>query len=287
MRQFTETIHSDFLIHWTGKDIDENLQPDWNAKKSSITNDKKIVDAYLERLKNILKYGLWMTRDDAIERLRVNRQNPPFEIPSVPRICFTELKLSEARKHAQKFGRLGIGVKRYFLFDRMGSPMIYIQFETENIFFPPYSDWFNKTKKEYELYLFFKHMCSGRPLTYDLFSESEWRIIFSENIKKILGDNNRNEILSLFIDPKNTTIQEIKNFYLSLQGKKPEYLIPLDRWLSIIIFPSPQVKIAADKNQEIQQLIEEVKNRPSRTGCPDYEKQMKPIEVDLDACNHF
>ena len=136
MRQFTETIHSDFLIHWTGKDIDENLQPDWNAKKSSITNDKKIVNAYLERFKNILKYGLWMTRDDAIEMLRVNRQNPPFEIPSVPRICFTELKLSEARKHAQKFGRLGIGVKRYFLFDRMGSPLIYIQFETENIFFP-------------------------------------------------------------------------------------------------------------------------------------------------------
>ena len=30
-----------------------------------------------------------------------------------------------------------------------------------------------------------------------------------------------------------------------------------------------------------------VKNRSSRTGCPKYESQMKPIEVDLDACSNF
>lgn len=284
-KQFTETIHSDFLIHWTGKDIEEDYQTKWNVESPSKIGDDKIINAYLKRLKNILQYGLWMTKDDKPEILEVNNQK--LEKPLVPRTCFTELKLSEARKHAENFGRLGIGVKRYFLFDRMGSPLIYIQFKTENIFFSPYTDWFDKSKKEYELLSFFKHMCSERPLTYDLFSESEWRIIFSENIKKILIDKGHADVLRLFIDPKNSHDQQIKKFYSSLQDKKPEYLIPLDWWFSIIIFPSHEVKIAADNDQEIQKLIEEVKKNPPRTGCPDTERQMKPIEVDLDACSHF
>ncbi len=282
---FGETTHSDFLIHWTGKDIDEKYQPDWTAEFQSITEDDKIINAYLERLKYILKYGLWMTKDNEPEILEANGEK--FEKPLVARTCFTELKLSEARKHAQKFGRLGIGVKRYFLFDRLGSPMMYIQSKTHNIFFPPYSDWFDKSKKEHELYSFFKHMCSKRALTYDLFSESEWRIIYSENIKKILQDNGRTIISSFFINPRDTNNQEIRAFYNSLTAKKPEYLIPLDRWFSIIIFPSPQVKIATDNDGEIQKLIKELKLKPPGLGCPEYEMKMKPIEVDLDACSHF
>lgn len=284
-RPFKEVIHSDFLIHWTGKDIDMKYHSDWNPSKASLTN-KKTTEAYLKRLKDILKYGLWMTKDESQEVLRVNGQE--FKKPLVARACFTELKLSEARNHAGKFGRLGIGVKRYFLFDRLGSPMVYIQSGTENIFFPPYSNWFNESQKEYELFCFFKHMCSGRPLTYDLFSESEWRIIYSESIKKILVENTRTDIASLFRDPKDKKDKEIYNFYVSLtESKKPEYLIPLDSWFSIIIYPSPQVKISAYKDAEIRNLIGKVKARKSRTGCPDYERQMMPIELDLDACSHF
>ena len=55
--------HSDFLIHWTGDKIDKEYDPEWWNKKSSILN-RKIIGPYLERLKYILKYGLWMTQID-------------------------------------------------------------------------------------------------------------------------------------------------------------------------------------------------------------------------------
>jgi hypothetical protein len=32
-------------------------------------------------------------------------------IPSIPKVCFTELKISESRNHARRYGRLGIGLR--------------------------------------------------------------------------------------------------------------------------------------------------------------------------------
>lgn len=283
-KQFTETIHSDFLIHWTGIDIDQKLDSDWDANKASTKTSKTVIDAYVERLISVLKFGFWMTKRDAPEKIRVNGQE--FEKPLVARTCFTELKLSETRKHAQKFGRLGIGVKRYYLFDRLGGPMKYLQSNASNLFFPPYSNFYGKINPDFEKFSFYKHMCSNRPLTYDLLSESEWRIIYSEDIKNKVAQNQPGR-LSKFIDPKTSSDKELKKFYGNIQGKKPEYLLPLDGWLSIIIYPSPEVKNEARQNQEINRWIKEVKSRKTATGCPDYEYKMWPIEVDLDACSHF
>ena len=280
-KQFTETIHSDFLIHWTGCDIDKDLDKDSNVENASARMPDNVVDAYIIRLKNILKFGFWMITGDGSERIKVNGSE--FDKPLVPRTCFTELKLSEARKHAQKFGRLGIGLKRYYLFDRLGGPMHYLQFNTENLFFPPYSSF---CSADFEMISFFKHMCSNRPLRYDLFSESEWRIIFSENIKKKIQSRCPDR-LSRFIDPKETKNQELLDFYNNIQGKKPEYFLPLDAWLAIIIYPSPEVKNKVHDNDEIKDLIKNVKSTRTVTGCPDYEYEMWPIAVDLDACSHF
>ena len=109
--------HSDFLIHWTGRDI---------AKKHGIKrlNEKcyapSIVNDYLDRLLNILKYGLWLTkRKGGEEYIKLNKR--PIKKPTVARVCFTELKLSDSLLHARNFGSLGIGVKRYYLFNRLGS----------------------------------------------------------------------------------------------------------------------------------------------------------------------
>ncbi|NQU86965.1 MAG: hypothetical protein HQ541_14510 [Mariniphaga sp.] len=280
-KQITETIHSDFLIHWTGCDIDNDLDKDWNAENASTRMSEAIVDAYIIRLKNILKFGFWMITSDVSEKLEVN--DCKFDKPLIARTCFTELKLSDTRKHAQKFGRLGIGLKRFYLFDRLGGPMHYLQFNTENLFFPPYS---SICSSDPELFSFFKHMCSNRPLTYDLFSESEWRIIFSENIKKKIHSRSPNR-LSRFIDPKETKNQELVNFYNNIRGKKPDYFLPLDAWLAIIIYPSPEVKNKVHDNNEIKDLIKKVKSTKTVTGCPRYEYEMWPIEVDLDACSHF
>jgi hypothetical protein len=280
-RQFAQTIHSDFLIHWTGRDIDSNPNPNWNAQTASSKMPPDVVAAYVERLRSILKFGFWMTTGDDSERLKVNGST--FGKPGVARTCFTELKLSEARAHAHKFGQLGIGVKRYYVFDRLGGPMHYIQFDTENLFFPPYSSFGNDND---EVLSFFKHMCSCRPLAYDLFSESEWRIIHSEKIRERVRSRCPDR-LCRFVDPKETRDRELLDFYASVKGEKPKYFLPLDGWLAIIIYPSPAVKIRARDDNAITELIRRVKATKAATGCPDYEYDMWPIEVDLAACSHF
>lgn len=59
-------VHSDFLIHWTGKDIDQFYQPNWYADHSSKTNDAA-ENAYRKRLADILQFGLWMTSEPGFE----------------------------------------------------------------------------------------------------------------------------------------------------------------------------------------------------------------------------
>lgn len=283
-QDFDYAIHSDFLIYWTGKKFDEkdeDDQPTWckpGEDKSKISEKETCL--YIKRLHDILKHGLWINKSRDPETIKVNGQE--FKKPFVARTCFTELKLSEVRKHAKKFGRLGIGFKRYYLFNRLGGPMKYLQFGTLNLSFPPYSVY-DKNNPDHEKFSFYKHMCSGKPLTYDLFSESEWRIIYSENIKNKLK-REAPERLSLFVDPKESDDKELKQFYDKIQGEKPEYFLPLDAWLAMIIYPSPKVKIEA--RESIYPLIEKVKSKKTM-GCPGYEHKMWPVEVDLDACRNF
>ena len=276
--QVAQTIHSDFLIHWTGLDIEKQF-PGMHAKGCSEDG----VAAYLKRLKDILKYGLWMTKRDSNEQEILEVNGLKIAKPLVARTCFTELKLSQARAHAEKFGRLGIGVKRYYLFDRLGGPMKYVQFGTRNLFFPPYSSQFEENGPDHELLSFFKHMCSRRPLKYDLFAESEWRIVYSESIKKKVSEIDRT-VADKFVDPAESQDSDLRQYWERL-GKKPEYLLPLDGWLAMIIYPFAQVKNAARQDTKVRELIEAVKQK--RILGPQYECEMWPMEIDLDACSHF
>ncbi len=256
--------HSDFLVHWTGKDIeDEKISPKEKNKK------------YLERLKNILQYGLWMKRPGKEEIIKINDKK--FKKPDIARISFTELKLSITEDHSHLYGKLGIGVKRYFLFNRLGSPIHYCQADTHNLFFAPYSNFLENTP---EILSFFKHMCSKykkRPLQYDLYNESEWRIIFSENIRKHLLQTDKKKAAKLFVNPK--TI----NYFNSIENK-PEYLLPLDSWLGLIIYPNLEVKKRAIKDVGIRKLLKRISAR-GRRNSP--EKNCMPIELDLGACKQF
>lgn len=58
-------VHSDFLIHWTGKDIDQQYQPNWYDDDHRSKTDDVVTDLYLVRLKSTLTYGLWMTDEGA------------------------------------------------------------------------------------------------------------------------------------------------------------------------------------------------------------------------------
>jgi hypothetical protein len=123
-------IHSDFLVHWTGKDLDAQDDPNWDTSgKSAIGRECSLCRAYVDRLHSILKYGLWLTEEQEIQ-LPVNGRQ--ITIPSTPKVCFTELKLSESRTHAKRYGRLGIGVKRPYLFSRFGRPLAYFGFHETN-----------------------------------------------------------------------------------------------------------------------------------------------------------
>jgi hypothetical protein len=174
-----KSVHSDFLIHWTGYDIDREYDPKWWEKSKSKLN-QEIIGPYLERLKYILKYGLWMNK----EKVSIVFKGKEIKIPLVARACFTELKLSETRMHAQKFGRLGVGFKRFFVFDRLGFPMIYFRPEREHWLLPPHL--YGRIDSEIKEFwaCFLKSMdeerISGQLLEYKQFDEAEWRIIYSK-----------------------------------------------------------------------------------------------------------
>jgi len=102
---FDYAVHSDFLIHWTGKDIDYLCDKQWYKSDKSKTN-KNCDGRYIKRLHDTLKYGLWMTVE---EKNPLCFGNISISIPNTPQTCFTELKVSESRKHAKRYGRLGIG----------------------------------------------------------------------------------------------------------------------------------------------------------------------------------
>lgn len=265
-------IHSDFLIHWTGKDIDQGN--DWYQKDKSKTDEKKTSE-YIKRLKDILTYGLWMTEEED-EFL-----SGAVKLPSTAKCCFTELKVSESRKHAREYGRLGIGLKRPFLFTRFGRPLVYFGFEKDKN-----NDKFLRAcaeeLKNKDMLNFFKPMNKSSTLNYDLYGESEWRIIFFEELlqnKKI-------------IDPRDPSNDKEHKYFQSLDQEQQnilKYLIPLDGWFSMIIYPSLQVKNKAqqDSSCQIKSIIENIKRDKKKDRGNQVEDRNWPIEVDLDACRNF
>jgi len=296
-----KSIHSDFLIHWTGYDIDEKYDPGWWNRKETKIN-KSVIAPYLKRLKYILKYGLWMNRETDI----IEFKNRRIKIPVVARRCFTELKLSETWMHAQKFGRLGIGFKRMFVFNRMGFPMIYFRPEKENWLIQPFlSGSQNMEIKEFWA-CFLKSMdeklVPGQLLQYKQFDESEWRIIYSEEMEERLRNIGKDGLCGLFKKP-NAIPDALFHEYVKEcdKNERLEYLIPLEdsgsakcsRWFAMIIYPSLAIKVASEADEETRYEILRLKPKASEAdmnvSCASaaYEKYSKPIEINLAACRNF
>lgn len=122
-----KTLRSDFLVHWTGKDI--------NRYYDTLTDSQR--EEYVVRLRDTLlpsdpnaddpekTNGLWMT----------TREEVIYEKPGVAPLktstsfastCFTEVKLSLTRRHTEQYGCLGFGFSRSFVLDRNGLPVFYI-----------------------------------------------------------------------------------------------------------------------------------------------------------------
>lgn len=266
-------LHSDFLIHWTGQDFDDNQ---WFESDKLETNED-LTEKYFKRLYDILKYGIWMTSDNEtpiyFNKLLLN-------LPSTPKCCFTELKLSESRQHAKMYGRLGIGFKRPFVFKRFGRPVIYYGYnknDTNDIFLKQcHRELSNK-----DLINFFKPMNSTPKKNYDLYRESEWRILYFDELKELLKKG-------LIVDPRDVANTKANNYFKQLNQddqNKLKYLIPLDKWFSMIIYPSHQVKAKAQNDDTISAFIKEIKIRNGEP--PTVENSDWPIELYLDACRNF
>lgn len=269
------SIHSDFLVHWTGKDLDCSYDPEWCEQHKS-ENAQQLTEQYLKRLYGILKYGLWLTSEREEEWTADGLQ---FTVPATPKTCFTELKLSECRSHARQYGRLGIGVKRPYLFVRCGRPLAYFGFSG----FARHDHFLRSCAedlKNRDLLNFFKPMNSSTsPLNYDLYSESEWRIIF---LKQLLERH-------LLVDPRDPRNKEAYDYFTSLsiaEQAQLRYLAPLDGWFTLLIYPSIAVKNAARQNQKIRDEIGRIKSDP-KDHANKVEGGNWPIEVDLGACRNF
>lgn len=276
-RSFDYAIHSDFLIHWTGKDIDSKYDPHWyDCDKSKTDKANDVADTYIKRLVDALRFGLWMTSETEAP-LCLNGST--FAIPAVPKTCFTELKVSESRRHARHYGRLGIGVKRPFVFTRFGRPVVYYGFSrntAKDVFLAQCaSDLADKS-----LLNFFRPMNSSAVLDYDLYAESEWRILY------------RDELLSkrLVVDPRDPANTKEHAYFMGLTAKEQDklhYLVPLDGWLAMVIYPSLDVKNEAQQNtvNGVRKEIERIKSQTDHGNR--VERGNWPIELNLDACRNF
>jgi len=270
-------VHSDFLIHWTGKDIDSIYDKQWYQSDKSKTNKSSdVAGKYLKRLHDILQFGIWMTAEKDLP-FRFNCTS--IKVPPTPKSCFTELKLSESRNHARQYGRLGIGFKRPFVFNRLGRPVVYYGFHrntAKDIFLKQCTQ--ELTDKN--LLNFFKPMNSTTVLNYDFYRESEWRIIYFEELLK-------QKLIIDPIDPINTKECAYFKALTSDEQNKLKYLIPLDGWFAMIIYPSLDVKKKAQQgtNNKIRAEIDRIKNLPDHGNK--VEGGNRPIEVNLDACRNF
>jgi len=289
-------IHSDFLVYWTGKDIDDKYDSLWEQKNEPKL-DKNIIDPYIDRLKSILRYGLWMTSSENDQQTFY--KGKPIKRASFWRTCFTELKLSEARVHAKRFGRLGIGLKRPFVLGRRGSPIVYYREEFGNWFFEPFlpnaqGEIGIPVDAWWSYYL--KSMNEGKTnsgyMQYKNFDESEWRIIYSPEIEAKLGVVSGIDKIEDKIDGN---FRAYLDKYSVQKSKYPKYLLPLDKWFAFIIYPSLAVKVVAEKDDTLWKIItdEGIKaDLPSDkskwpNGSAGHETYSKPFGIDLDACKNF
>jgi hypothetical protein len=281
--------HSDYLIHWTGRDIDDQHDVEWYKHHSS-TTDSTVTSLYLDRLRGILRHGLWMTADN--ETVTIAGHSYPR--PTHFRTCFSELKLSTVRGHARRYGRLGIGFKRFFLFDRLGCPMTYYHSSRANWFTPCLWTTHPSTYDEF-FACFLKPMTETTPDTtmrYAFYDECEWRIIYSADLAQRLIERRMQNVARCFVRNEDFS-PELRQLVLP-SPCQPGAVIPVkDRWCAMIIYPSLAAKAASEADQEIRSFINALKpvcslptSYPKRNPAW-LEQRNRPAELDLDTCRHF
>lgn len=211
-------IHSKILVHWTGKDIENCPEPD---KKSQLN---------VERLKDDLEKGLYTKRtsEDVIRHWKINK---------IVRLCFTEIRLSQAEKHAERYGKLGIGFTRDFIMNKGGRPVIYIPHKADDrLLEDSIKNVYEKSNDNEEIHksskwimAHIKRMSDGN--SEDYYEEMEWRLVYDES------PNNKH-----FTKGKGNNIYRLK-----FTAKD----------IKVIIFPDENTKKLSLKDEAIRKYFSE------------------------------
>jgi hypothetical protein len=157
--------HSDILVHWTSKELAGQSLSDPNVQSS-----------YVDLLFSIYSKGLLFSQPKDPEV--VVGVNVKTELPSLPIICFTELRLSQVQEHADRYGRLGIGFRREFLMTWGANPVFYMQNKNQGIVNTNLASLANNKFKGLDVFLsYIKQMGEPNSNQYPFYDESEWRMV--------------------------------------------------------------------------------------------------------------
>lgn len=243
-------IHSKFLIHWTGKDI--------NKYNREMTDELR--KEYVEILNNDLQKGLYMSQGR--EKI-YGKDNKCIEI-KIAKVCFTEIKLTQTQEHAKRYGKLGIGFNRDFVLEREGNPVFYVQngdksHIIENL------DFLHKFVKKYSnpiedkmldtlniILGYLKNMSCRNENELKYYDEMEWRIV---HIRRLEGPNNYIQNIG------ETTKEGEKSYRLKFNSKD----------VQLIVFPDNKTIQLALKDEEFS----------------NYFNSYMPTLIALDDCKNF
>lgn len=227
-------IHSETLVHWTGKTDfeDQGFADHVKALK------------YVERLKDDYQNGLYVKRTEEEATLR------GMIIKRFFRICFTEIRLSQAKTHADLYGKLGIGFTRDFIMNKGGRPVIYVPFDAdiclmEDSLRSAYEKSAGNEDVHKELLWLLAHvkrMSDERKREY--YEEMEWRLLFHKDYNRAHFTEVNEKVCRLKFSPAD---------------------------VKIIIFPSEETQRTALSNNDMKEFF----------------SQHTPSMVTLDNCRDF
>jgi len=292
----SEMLRSDFLIHWTGKDIQKRYKYEPKARQAK----------YIGRLRSTLvgEYpGLWMNKTDEIIDGGNGASIKYGEL--IPITCFSEIKLSDVGKHTERYGKLGFGFSRDFMLARYGAPVQYVSGTEVDIIVQNYADcwkymeridkfinsrdsnpldadhvhdlhaWVKSARITLDANIsFVKNMSdpdhANFPNDFTFLNEVEWRIV---KTKKACNQELIKNLTNLKPQPDGS-LENVKARRESSGEKYPEALIPFERSdLRILIFPDAETRKQAFADLDIQQWFGDP---------PDF-----PAVVTVQECLHF
>jgi hypothetical protein len=189
-------IHSQFLVHWTGKDFH---QPGTDL-------DDAIRQHYIDRLADVIEHGFYMKSGTE----KIYGANSTSIQARISRTCFSEIKLTQAHRHSLQYGGLGIGVYRDFALERRGNPVFYVQNGENSAVVESLANVHGvfeagtDSLSELEVILAYVKNVSDKDSTDFLYyDELEWRIVHLDDLE---GDyfteiNRKNGIFRINIEP--------------------------------------------------------------------------------------